>query len=67
MLWHHAPPTKEGVMPRTVDRELVRSWTEELDAVSERIAPHFVRAELRARVRSYLRGLLSATERKNSW
>ena len=54
-------------MPQTVDRKTVRSWTEELDAVSERIAPRFARAELRARVQSYLHGLLSGVERKNSW
>jgi SRSO17 transposase len=61
------PSTKEGMMPQTVDRRTVRSWTEELDAVGERIAPRFARAELRNRARSYLRGLLSGTERKNSW
>ncbi len=54
-------------MPQTVNRKMVRSWTEELDAVGERIAPRFARAELRARARSYLRGLLSGTERKNGW
>jgi len=54
-------------MTQTVDRKTVRSWTEELDVVGERIAPRFARAELRARVRSYLRGLLSGTERKNGW
>ena len=54
-------------MPRTVDREMARSWTEELDAVGERIAPRFARSEVRDRARDYLRGLLSATERKNSW
>ncbi len=54
-------------MPRTVDREMARSWTEELDAVGERIAPRFARSEVRDRARDYLRGLLSAAERKNSW
>lgn len=54
-------------MPQTVDRKTLRSWTEELDALSERIAPHFARSELRERARAYLRGLLSAAERKNSW
>src|SRR3990170_5028960 len=61
------PLTKEGVMSQTVDRKTVRSWTEELDAVGERIALHFARAELRGRVRSYLHGLLSGIERKNGW
>ena len=68
VLWHHAPFNgEEGVMPRTVDRELVRRWTEELDALDERITPHFSRSEVRRRAHDYLRGLLSAAERKNSW
>jgi SRSO17 transposase len=54
-------------LPQTVDRKTVRSWTEELDAVGERIAPHFSRSEVRRRARDYLRGLLSGVERKNSW
>jgi len=55
------------MMPKTVDRKTVRSWTEELDALDQRIAPHFSRSEVRRRARDYLRGLLSAAERKNSW
>jgi SRSO17 transposase len=54
-------------MPRTVDREMARSWIEESDTVGERIAPRFARSEVRERARDYLRGLLLATERKNSW
>jgi SRSO17 transposase len=54
-------------MPQTVDRKTVRSWTEELDALDERIAPHFSRSEVRRRARDYLRGLLSGVERKNGW
>ena len=54
-------------MPQTVDPKTVRSWTEELDAVGERIAPHFLRSELRRRAQAYLRGLLSGAERMNSW
>lgn len=54
-------------MPKLVDRKMVRSWTEELDALGERIAPRFSRAEVRRRARDYLRGLLGAAERKNSW
>ncbi|MCA1719400.1 MAG: IS701 family transposase [Actinobacteria bacterium] len=45
----------------------MRSWTEELDAVGERIAPHFSRSEVRRRARDYLCGLLSGVERKNGW
>ena len=54
-------------MPQWVDRKTVRSWSEELDAVGERIAPHFSRSEVRRRAQAYLRGLLSGVERKNSW
>jgi SRSO17 transposase len=67
MLWHHAPFTKEDVVPQTVDRKTVRSWTEELGALDERIAPRFSRSEVRHRAQAYLRGLLSRAERKNSW
>src|SRR5215210_6846640 len=57
------------MMPKTktVDRKTVRSWTEELNALDQRIAPHFSRSEVRRRARDYVRGLLSAAERKNSW
>lgn len=54
-------------MPQTVDRKMVRSWTGELDVVSERIAPRFARSEVRQRAHDYLRGLLSGVERKNGW
>jgi SRSO17 transposase len=50
-----------------VDRKMVRSWTEELGALDERIAPRFSRSEVRQRAQAYLRGLLSGAERKNSW
>ena len=60
-------PTKEDVVPQTVDRKMVRSWTEELEAVDERLSVHFARSEVRERAQDYLRGLLSETERKNSW
>jgi SRSO17 transposase len=35
--------------------------------VARRLAPYFARSESRQRVRTYLQGLLSAAERKNSW
>ena len=60
-------PTKEDVVPQTVDRKMVRSWTEELEAVDERLSAHFARSEVRERAQDYLRGLLSETERKNGW
>ena len=54
-------------MPRTVDRTTVRSWSKELDALGERIAPRFARSEVRHRAQAYLRGLLGSVERKSSW
>lgn len=44
--------------------------TESMDlwnALSERLGRYFVRSETRGRVRRYMLGLLSQTERKNSW
>jgi SRSO17 transposase len=38
-----------------------------LDEVQGRIGPHFRRAEVRSRVRRFLRGLLAPVERKNGW
>ena len=54
-------------MPHAVDRKIARSWSEELEAVGKRLSPRFARSEVRDRARDYLRGLLSGTERKNSW
>ncbi len=54
-------------MLQTVDRKMVRSWTEELEAMNDRLSAHFARSEVRERARDYLVGLLSETERKNGW
>ena len=54
-------------MAQTVDRKMVRSWSEELEAVGNRLSDHFARSEVRQRAQDYLRGLLSEAERKNSW
>jgi SRSO17 transposase len=59
--------TKEGMMPQTVDRKMVGSWSEELEAVGKRLSVHFARSEVRQRANDYLLGLLSGAERKNSW
>src|SRR5215203_853850 len=45
----------------------VEDWAVGLEKVLERIGPRFVRPEPRARAAAYLRGLLSAAERKNGW
>lgn len=57
----------EDMMPQTVDRKMVRSWIKELEVVDERLSAHFARSEACQRAHSYLRGLLSTAERKNSW
>jgi SRSO17 transposase len=59
--------TKEDMMAHTVDRKMLRSWSEELEAVGDRLSVHFARSEVRQRAQDYLRGLLSEAERKNSW
>jgi SRSO17 transposase len=45
----------------------IDNWASGLDAVSDRIAARFGRAEPRRRALSYLRGLLAPVERKNGW
>jgi len=45
----------------------VGEWGADLEAVHERIAGRFGRAEPRRRVLAYVRGLLSPVERKNGW
>src|ERR687898_1790216 len=60
-------PTKEDMMAQTVDRKMLRSWTEELEEVNERLWVHFARSEVRQRANDYLAGLLSEAKRKNGW
>src|SRR3954453_14230497 len=45
----------------------VQEWAAGLEEVHARIAGVFARAEPRARVLAYLRGLLGQLERKNGW
>src|SRR4051794_5106170 len=45
----------------------VQDWAAGLEEVHRRIAGVFARAEPRARVLAYLRGLLGQAERKNGW
>ncbi len=45
----------------------VADWAAGLEDVPARIAGAFARAEPRARVLAYLRGLLGQLERKNGW
>src|SRR6516162_889093 len=48
-------------------QEDARRWATGLEAVVAWIAPRFGRVEPRRRALAYLRGLLSAAERKNGW
>ena len=45
----------------------IRKWGHELDRLSDRIGPRFVRTEIRRRARVYLEVLLSNVPRKNGW
>lgn len=45
----------------------VTAWAAGLEAMAERIGPHFARTEARRRAGLYLKGLLSPIERKNGW
>ena len=45
----------------------VARWTRQLDAVHDRITPHFVRPEPRRRARAYLQTVLAGAERRNGW
>jgi SRSO17 transposase len=45
----------------------VEDWAAGLEKLLERIGPRFARSEPRVRAGVYLRGLLSAAERKNGW
>lgn len=46
---------------------IVEQWSQALEELHGRIAPRFVRPEVRERVRRYLAGLLDRVERKNGW
>jgi SRSO17 transposase len=49
------------------DIQEVQAWAAGLDALHDRIAGRFVRAEPRRRALAYLRGLLGNVTRKNGW
>jgi SRSO17 transposase len=52
----------ERVNSKTIER-----WSAYLEELHARIAPHFLRPEVRARAYRYLTGLLADVRRKNSW
>ena len=45
----------------------IAGWQEELAAQQARLAPRFVRPEVRARAGRFLAGLLESVERRNGW
>src|SRR5215472_14386689 len=45
----------------------VWKWGQELERLHARIAPRFARPEPRWRALAYLKGIVSAVERKNGW
>jgi SRSO17 transposase len=47
--------------------DIWKIWDRSFDYLHRHLFAHFRRSETRGRVRRYLLGLLSATERKNSW
>ena len=51
-------------MPKTVDRKMVRSWTEELEALNECLSEHFARSEVRQRAQDYLRRIVFGNRAK---
>jgi hypothetical protein len=57
-----SPPA--GVQTTFVD---VWRWGQELERLHARIAPRFARPEPRRRALAYLKGIVSATRRKNGW
>ena len=45
----------------------IAAWQDDLAALQIRLAPHFGRAEVRARAGRFLAGLLASVERRNGW
>jgi SRSO17 transposase len=60
--------TKElGTPPLEQDASMVQGGAAYMSDIERRLAPYFERTEPRQRAMTYLRGLLSPAERKNSW
>jgi SRSO17 transposase len=55
-----APPEQEQLVQ-------IGQWQADLEALQERIGPHFRRPEVRARAGKYLAGLLDPLERRSGW
>jgi len=50
-----------------MDAVSVRGWSNRFEKLYERVSGCFARRDLRSRARAYVRGLLGAVQRKNSW
>ena len=61
-----ATPTHHPSGTKTTFVE-VWKWGQELERLQRRIAPRFARPEPRRRALAYLKGIVSAIERKNGW
>src|SRR5215510_14278712 len=59
--------TSSQETPVALDLLDVQLWNVYWAQVERRIAPLFARSDARERAKSYLAGLLSSAERKNSW
>lgn len=64
---NHEEPTERERHTEAEELCIMRQCCQTLDNLTARIAPRFRRAEVRARVGRYLRGLLATVERKNGW
>jgi SRSO17 transposase len=53
--------------PTEPESSVVQGWATYVTDIARRLGPYFARAETRQRAMTYLRGLLSLAERKNSW
>jgi SRSO17 transposase len=71
MLFFRIQPGRNGMAQAAYEQQPdlaeVERWEAELDQLVERIGPYFARSETRRRALTYLQGLLSPVERKNSW
>src|ERR671915_867161 len=67
MLWTEELPDVQTTSTTNEAARAVRGGSAYMADVERRLAPYFERAEPRRRAIAYLRGLLSPTERKNSW
>jgi SRSO17 transposase len=60
------PCIESPTAPTTQEISVVQGWAAYVTDMAQRLGPDFARAETRQRVMTYLRGLLSPAERKNS-